>query len=862
MIKEFDVLALMEPLWNEHVERKIFKNGLTVLLKPDHSAKLVTLQAWVKTGSIHEGKFLGSGISHYVEHLLFKGTPTRDVGKIIHDIQSVGGYFNAYTTFDRTVYYVNMPSEGVMMGLDVLADIVLRSNFPEKEVEKERGVIEREIDMCLDDPDYLLGRGLYQAAFREHPYRLPVIGERDLFLRLRREDILEYYTSRYCASNVVLVIVGDVESGEIKKKIGALWGEGEFALPERNVHIPGEPQQVALRELRLIGDYQVGRGLMAWKIPHLSHQDGPALDALVSILGKGESGILWQRIREQMGLVHGISASCWNPGQAGLLSVGYSCDEDKVLEVEKVVREELSRVLSQGIERELLDKVKRRAILAEINNRKTMSHQGGRLGTSEVVIGDLGYHRFYFEQLAKLEPKDLMEVGKRYLQEQTLTCVTLTPKPVVNAKTIVRAHVELSDFEQVTLQNGVRILMQPIENGLPLVHVKVLGLGGVLYEDSNVHGVNALMSTLLTKDTKKRSAKEVAESIENVGGAFSEMAGNNTFGLTLELLPSDLDLGLSLLGEGLLEPLFEKEMFEKELKAQKAGVQEEMDDVVSKGLRELRKRFFEKHPFAFEPTGDLETLSNIDVKVVKDAYGRLIQANNLVVSVSGDFKRDDMVSRLEKVFGRLKSGNFEESKKVHQKPEWLEKDLDRSSDKPHVMRMDREQAVVLAAYPDVGVTSEEHYVSEVLHEIFSGMGSELFKKVREEQSMAYYVGSSRVIGLYYGMFYFYAGTNLVNHEKVSQEIENELKRVADGGVSAEELQRCKTKIIAAKRLSLQVPGTRTLDAGLNALYGLDINLWKGWDKRIEAVTIEDIQEFTKKYLNARHRIKLYVLPKE
>lgn len=859
---DIDVQALLEPLWNERVERKVFKNGLTVLLKPDHSAKLVTVQAWVKTGSMHEGRHLGAGISHYLEHLLFKGTPTRDVHRIMHEIQAVGGYFNAYTTFDRTVYYVNMPSEGVVTGLEVLADIILNSNFPENEVIKERGVIEREIDMCLDEPDYLMGRGLYQTAFREHPYRLPVIGERELFLRLRRDDIIEYYRERYSPANIVLVIVGDVELSDLEPKIEQLWGKGAFALPLQNVHISAEPHQVALRQQRLVGDYQVGRGTMSWKIPHLSHPDAPALDALVSILGKGESGVLWQRIREKMGLVHNIGASCWNPGQAGLLSVGYSCDSDKVLEVEKTVREELQRFLDKGIDEKLLEKVKRRAILGEINNRKTMNHQGGRLGSAEIVIGDLDYNRFYFQQLADLKPEDLIIAGKRYLREQTLTCVTLTPQPVVNVKTAARKRVELPDFELVQFENGVKVLLQPLSNALPLVHVKVVGLGGPLYEKETLHGVNSLMSTMLTKDTQHRSAKEVAEAIENVGGAFSEMAGNNSFGLNLEVLPNDIELGLELLEQGLFHPSLEKRTFDQELRGQKADVQEELDDIVAKGLRELRKRFFEQHPFATEPLGDLETLSNIDLPAIKAAHKHLTQANNLVVSVSGDFDRNKMLKRLEAIFKKLPKGNFEPSKMLHQRPKWLESNRDRSNEAPHVMRMDREQAVVFAAYPDAGVCSDEYYIAEVMHEIFSGMGSELFKKVREEQSMAYYVGASRMIGLYYGMFYFYAGTNLENHEKVSKEIDNEVNRVATGGITAEELQRCKAKLIASKRMSLQTLGSRTLESGLNALYGLDINQWKKWDSEIEAITLQDLQVFAQKYLSAKNRLKLFVLPKE
>src|SRR5476649_1167103 len=202
---------LLETFWREPAERTVLPNGLTLILKPDRSAALASVQVWVKTGSIHEGGNLGAGLSHYLEHMLFKGTTRRAGRELSAAVQAHGGYINAYTTFDRTVYYIDLPSEHTAVAIDLLADAVLHSTLPADEAVKEKEVILREIDMCLDDPDNRLWDTLFSTAFREHPYRQPIIGHRDVFSAVTHEDLVNYYRARYVPNNLVVVVVGDVD---------------------------------------------------------------------------------------------------------------------------------------------------------------------------------------------------------------------------------------------------------------------------------------------------------------------------------------------------------------------------------------------------------------------------------------------------------------------------------------------------------------------------------------------------------------------------------------------------------------------------------------------------------------------------
>ena len=160
-------------------------NGLNVIVREDHSAPVVSAQAWCMAGSIDEGRWLGAGLSHVLEHMLFKGTTSRGSGRIDQEVQEAGGYMNAYTSFDRTVYWINVPNTGARVAIDILADIMQHAALPPDELAKELDVIRREMDMCQDDPGQRASRRLFEVAYTRSPYRFTIIGYLDIFNRLQ-----------------------------------------------------------------------------------------------------------------------------------------------------------------------------------------------------------------------------------------------------------------------------------------------------------------------------------------------------------------------------------------------------------------------------------------------------------------------------------------------------------------------------------------------------------------------------------------------------------------------------------------------------------------------------------------------------
>jgi zinc protease len=844
---------LLDAFWKEPIERTILSNGLTLLIKPDRSAALASVQVWVKTGSVHESAYLGAGLSHYLEHMLFKGTERRAGREISATVQAHGGYINAYTTFDRTVYYIDLPSEHTGVAIDLLGDAVLHSTLPAEEVAKEKDVILREIAMTKDDPDNRLWDALFSTAFRDHPYRQPIIGHRDVFSAVTREDLVRYYHERYVPNNLVVVVVGDVDVASVRTEVEKHFG----SVPRARlapVFVPEEPIQLGSRSSHRFEAVEITRAALAWPIPGLAHEDASSLDLLAGVLGGGDSSVLWQEIREKKGLVHSIDASSWNPGSSGLFCISFTCDADK----REAATHQIQRVLKQRTQRGFspaqIAKVIRQMVVSEINTRKTMSGQASRIGAAEVVVGDLDHSRSYFERIFAAKPADLTKALRMYVVPERLTSISLNPTVAAPAGSPTTSEASAqTDFSEIKLPNGARLLLQA-DRRIPNLHLRLLMCGGPLFEEPAKRGATSLLATMLTKDTRRRSAAQIAEAIESVGGSFHPVSGNNSIGLSIEVLPTDADLAIQLLQEALTAPAFKSSTFEIERDAQIASLQQDDDDVVTLARKHLRERFFGAHPLAHDAHGTQAGVKALRPSDLAALLKRLVVGSNVVLAVAGDFDPRKLTPKLKAFLVKLPRGLL-----------GLERVFPANVSLPaevgdYIEQQPREQAVVLQAFPGPKVHAPDFYIGEVADELFSGMASRLFERVREEKGLAYFVRSGRVMGLDVGMFYFFAGTQPGREQEVLAEIDAEIARVQSGGVEAAELARCQARLKAGRRQSMQTNGSRAMQAALNVLQGLPVNDWKNYDGRIDAVSISDLAQFAQRYFQRSLRTQLLVRP--
>ncbi len=448
------------------------ENGLTIIVREDHSAPVVSAQAWCAAGSIHEDKWLGAGLSHVLEHMLFKGTTTRPGSRIDQEVQEAGGYMNAYTSFDRTVYHIDAPNTGAVKAIDILCDIMQHATLSPDELAKEMDVIRREMDMGHDDPGRRASRRLFEIAYTKSPYRFTIIGYPDIFNEVKPDNIRNYYSEKYAPNNVFYVVAGDVKNPEVVAQIKAAYAGGKArAMPP--VVLPLEPHQTALREIIEESPVELGHVHMAWHIPELRHPDVPVLDVLSVLLGNGRSSRLFQQVREKQGLVHHVDSWTYSPGLPGLFGVSAVADGDKFEAACAAILAEIEKVKTLSVSANELQKAVKQFISATLSARKTMEGQAQNLGSNWLSANDLNFSERYLAAVKQVTIADVQRVARHYLTTENRTLYALLPE---GAAPKARADVESNadhPIQKIELPNGLKLLVKE-DHRLPFVEFRTV----------------------------------------------------------------------------------------------------------------------------------------------------------------------------------------------------------------------------------------------------------------------------------------------------------------------------------------------------------------------------------------------------
>lgn len=826
------------------------ENGLVLIVREDRSAPVVSVQAWCRAGSIDEGRWLGAGLSHVLEHMLFKGTSTRGAGRIDQEVQEAGGYMNAYTSFDRTVYWINVPNTGATVAVDILCDIMQHATLPEDELVKELDVIRREMDMCHDDPGRRSSRGLFETAYTRSPYRYPVIGLPDIFNTLTRDDVMSYYREKYAPNNLFFVVVGDVDGSAVEAQVRQAFAAAK-ARPIPAVAAVLEPKQTAPRERLEESNVELGHVHISWHIPELRHADVPALDVLSVILGAGRSSRLHREVREKAGVAHSAEAWTYNPGSPGLFGVSAVVDGDKFEAAVAAIGKEVERVAAEAPTEAELKKALKQITAGTMGARKTMQGQAQDIGGSWMAVGDLGFSARYLEAARRVTCADLQRVARLYLTAENRTLAALLPeggRPKVSSRL---ETTEQAPIRKIEFPNGLRLLVKE-DPRLPFVEMRIVFQGGVLAETAGNSGVTGLMTKMLLKGTSTRSAEDIAREIESVGGAIDTYAGNNSFGVTLEVLDEDFDLGLDLLADVLRRPSFPEEELEREREYQLAGIRAQKDQVLQLAVKAMRRELFGAQGYGLDTSGSEESVAALTLDQIRAHHRRLAVPNNAVLAIYGRVDTARVRAAVESVFGSWPSADAG----LSDLPSAPALDRSRTVEEER----DKKQAVVVIGFRGAEMRSEDRHALELVQEACSDLGSRLFMRIRDELGLAYYVGAQNFVGLVPGYFSFYAGTEPGKADQVRREFLSEIGKLREEGLTAEELKRSKAKLIGQKKIARQDLGGLALTTALDELYGLGFGHSEAEDTRYEAVTLEQVRAAVRRYLDPAVHVLAVVRP--
>ncbi|MBL9135449.1 MAG: insulinase family protein [Verrucomicrobiales bacterium] len=825
-------------------------NGLVVIVREDNSAPVVSAQVWCRAGSVDEGRWLGAGLSHVLEHMLFKGTTTRGAGRIDQEVQDAGGYMNAYTSFDRTVYWINVPNTGTRVAVDILCDIVQHATLPEGELVKELDVIRREMDMCHDDPGRRSSRQLFETAYTRSAYRYPVIGIPDIFNTITREDVLTYYREKYAPNNLFLVVVGDVKAGEVMSQVGEAFA-GVKARPVPQSPLVEEPRQTAPRQRIEEASIELGYLHDSWHIPELRHPDVPALDVLSVILGSGRSSRLFREVREKAGLVHSADAWTYNPGSPGLFGVSAVADGDRFEAASQAILNEVRKLSDAAPSEAELAKAIKQITAGTLAVRKTMQGQAQDLGSSWLTVGDLGYSARYLASVEKVTCAQMQRMAQTYLQDENRTTCALLPTGFKPKVTALMETALKTPITRLVLPNGLRLLVKE-DHRLPFVELRSVFQGGVLTESLENNGVTGLMTKMLIKGAGRRSAEEISSEIESVGGSLDVYAGNNSFGVAAEVLEADLGLGLELMADVLLRPTFPESEVEREREYQLAGIRAQKDQLLQVAARTMRRALFGDRGYGLDSMGTEESVASLTLDQLRKFHRRLTVPNNGVLAIYGRVDTASIRRAVEAQFGDWAPGN----------PELLapRDSLELSESIRKEEYKDKKQAVVVLGFPGVTMRNPDRHALELLQEACSDLGSRLFMRIRDDLGLAYYVGAQNFIGLEPGFFSFYAGTEPGKVPLVVEELMAEAAKLSMEGLTAEELKRSKAKIIGQKKIARQDLGGYAMTTALDELYGLGYAHSDAEDALYEAVSLDDVKRVATRVLNVKATVLSIVSP--
>lgn len=850
------------------VKRHKLKNGLSALIIENHKSPVVSVQMWVKTGSADEGKG-EEGISHFIEHLVFKGTDKYGVGEIASTVEASGGELNAYTSFDQTVFYVNISKEFKDAALDVISEMMGFPRFDGAEIDNEREVVLEEIKRSNDSPSRQASRLLFSTVFKKHPYGIPVIGYDKIIRKVSRKTLVNYYQSRYIPTNMHLVVAGDFDTKEMIKRLEATFGRLKtFKL--RKVARRPEPKQTTPRLKVVKAPFEEAQFHLSWRIPGASHKDIAALDVLALILGQGDSSRLARKLRMESPLTNSIGAGTFTPKDGGIFTVSGTLNIDQLASSFEALKTELEKILSEPPSVEELKKAVTNLESEEFYAMETIEGVARKAGSLENLMGDYAYFQKFLKQVYALKPADLLAVARKYLTPQGATLVLMTPKDDKAAtkqlrawmKDFVKAYTMAKKIKPKTsarfaskkvkwslggsgqeaggivkhkLGTGATVIFRA-DHATPVFSAKAAFLGGLRVEDKAHGGMTELLSRVWTSGTKTLTEAEIQHKIENMAGGISAFGGRNSAGLSMQTISPFEDESLALFEEILSEPVIADTAIEREKVLILEYLRSRDDNPGQIAAQQFAELMFTGHPYERDVFGSKESVKALDRGGIENHLKRMTMASNLTVCVSGAIDPDKWMARLEAATSRFPKGEPLAGTFKHQGP----------VSNQHVFRkLDREQTHIIIGFKGLTLSDPRRYTLQVIQSILAGQGGRLFLELRDKASLAYSVSPMRMEGIDTGYFGAYIGCSPAKGEKAITMLKEEFRRLVDEPVGEVEIERAKRYLIGRHDLDLQRNSAISSAILFNEIYGIPSEEVFQYADRLKPVSSRDIQEMAR-----------------
>jgi zinc protease len=853
------------------VQRRVLPNGLTVLLRADHSAPVVAVVTLVKAGYFDEKDDV-VGIAHVLEHMFFKGTQRRGVGEIAKETKASGGYLNAHTIYDNTAYFTVLPASGLDAGLDIQADAYANSLIDAAELAKELEVIIQEAKRKADNPPALAEETLYELIYDAHRIRRWRIGREAGLRTLTRDALVGFYRNFYRPSNTILSIVGDFDAHQTMSRVAELYGSLPDSKPVRSPG-PPEPSHDNFRYREMSGDIAQSQLVFGWRTPRTLHSDTPALDFAASILGTGRASRLYRALRERQ-LASSVSVYNYTPTEVGVFTVHAETRPERAAEAAIAVADQM-RFLREGkVSAEDMDRVRTVFEARWIRRLETMEGQANHLAEWE-ALGDWRLGDGYKAKFLSITADDVRRVASYHLAAGHAGVLLYRPE------TSPRVAANARDMQEMLERGGVEPLealprRQPVgasdgsarpalereeagvsvfrsKTGLPvlvrrkpdsaIVHLGVFAFGGSRDEPAELSGITTLVARSMLKGSRRRSAAQLAEDVEMLGGSISASVLLEAFGWSISVPAQHLAAAAELLGDVVQNAALGEEAIETERTVALADVIAMRDDMYRYPVRLAMCAAFKGHPYAISSLGTERSLRAISVRQARDWYRARVLKGTLVAALVGDVEPSSSAAIVARELGSLSPS----TPLPLRPPVWPDEPSVRSDSR------DKAQTALTLMFPGPARGDPDRFVAGIIASIGSGLGGRFFDELRDRQSLAYTVHAYSSEYQLAGAFVSYIATSPEKEDVARAGLLAEFARLREEPVTQEELERAKRYAIGSHAIR-QESGSAILGDMVDAwMLGTGLVELEEHDSRVSAVTADDVMRVAREYFDPNRR---------
>ncbi len=825
--------------------QKTLPNGMEVITKNNENNESVALYCFVKTGSAYEDEYIGTGISHYLEHIVSGGSTTLHTEEEYGQMeQEIGATANAYTNTFTTCFQMTVPAEYVDKGLEMLSEHIMFCSFDSVEVTREREVIIKEFVYRSSPPPVKAYETFMDLSQPQSTGHYPVIGKIELYKQLTRDDLVNYYNKRYMPNNMIFVGVGNIDPDTLMTKV-----EETFKNYQRRVlepvdivkQPPFEGNTVYVKEFNI----QQATGRLCTIIPDAWYMDCMALNVGMDYLLAKRTSPLNKALVEDLQLCNNVwGGAAYNMQFAADATIGFEAkDPSKMNEIVDVIDQYILQYSQSGITQEDIQKYIDRIQAAQLLSTPSPGSEASRIGIYTQIYGSPEYYQRKIDQASKLTPEDIYAAFQRHLVPKNR--ITYFAMPTGTSQLLEQQKEDAGvreEMKKIVINEDLTLIYRH-NNTSPIIRAEILM---PIYKNYGSEGdLERLEFTvdMLLRGSKKYSATELSEFMDDHYIETNGILTETGFKLEMKLLRNDFDELLDMIIDALKNPTFPQKEIQLMLEEQKGGLLNSQSWPLSVHNEIANKLIYKEPMFSLSNKEKWEAIKDLDHDKVQALYDKYFKASDekpVVAALFGDLSEDEARKWAKEIYKAIPKGTVDEPRV------WrtiVEKDT------VSVNTYDFEPVNVNIFYPAPSFYSEDNLTMRLMEIILSGSSkSRLHKATRGTNNLAYWAYSDYQFSDEWGTFEMVSQTSLPKKDELIEVLKGEIERLKTEPVSQEELDQAIIEF--DKRMQSMISENALPSYALYYEYrGYGYDYLYRMGDILRTITPEQIQQVANKYLN-------------